>query len=886
MEESSSSQSAETAETETIVITPTELEKLDLKNELEKVIEEQTQNKSTSASDSTTDDEHKAEECTADEKDDNEETTEEKTDDLEKTTSESKNADESPQTVDDDTVSSLKSDDFTEEPDIDRQKIKKTYRNESRSEAIVGAGDKSSTGAKVVETDSAETSAKKDLTQEAASVDPNSLQKRMKNKLCTLLNHTPLVMQVKNVNWIAPERKSPALLNSSAKTVVQINDDDGSTSDNKEDKESKSKFTIVSDEKSNLSPSEIEDMISSGKQIKSNEKLSPVQKEIADKLKNPKTAQSTSKAAADAGVKKKECLKRIQAKMYENLKKVLQEVDSFPVKDKASLSIKPVQSSTVDETKAYKSVSAAKPPEKVKENKPCYMSTYRERKRSQDDSEDSRTGKSVSDGEVIEIDSQPGSPVNLPKTVKAKIISSPLKGVINLDEDEEVVKVPKKRGRPKRISNADRPGDNDEDYTPEKDNVRTGSPFKKAIAKRYSESEKTDSPDQQNTPRKRGRPRKYFNTPPTAANNTPKSNDSQNDDLSPPPSNNDVKSKESEPSSSKQNESPDKPEGPSRKRGRPPKNKNITPEKTESKLEDTITDPLADYPAPPESKIQSEVKTPKKRGRKSKAELEALRKKQAEQSDKVETVETDKENYTQSKISGRKRKVVNYSLLNGEDSDLDEPDVKLNRRVTIDNGTSEDEEDDKSSHDEYGSSNNKNNKRVRTDDEEDEEQVPKSKQLKKDVGTDDKDENTIVERPEDKSDQKTDVTSDNKNNNINENHKVKQGDPIESNKTDGNEDHASEDAEQSNEKEKSENADEIQCGVCDVKIQKSLWAEHKRKAHNDLAWTSDEKPLVSVTESHLILYVSYVLLLYLAGCPGRDSAVVKALKQSYFYNQI
>lgn len=742
------------------------------------------------------------------------------------------------------------------------------------------------------------------------TIDAKSLQRTMKNKLCTLLNHTPLVMQVKNMDWMPSGKKSPIVLNSTSKIPPAIMEDDNEESeirkvknidrmssgknspivlnstrktshtltveeyeesetkriktferipsekrtpivlnsvrksppivveDNEEfetkkvrnidripsekmspillnsssktitleedeESETKPKLKIVSDEQLNISASEIESMINSGKLLKSNVKISsPLQKQnddvkddtnVLDVKPESRASQSTSKGnASDPSIIKKECLKRIQAKMYENLKKVLEEVDSRPLKDKASLSYTPVATSAEESsTLLMKSTSVAKLAGKKRENKPCYMNTYRERKVSQDSCDSTKL--SPTNEEVIEIDSKPTSPAITSKTA-----------IIDIDDDDvpKVVNTPRKRGRPPKIRT-------EQEAVQKSDAEKTSreivSPLKKSIVKRFSElgnrsisPEETITVIEQKVPKRRGRPPKY---PPKDLVVIDKE---EAEAVANPES-------ESEPSEQKPDVAAEKPT--LRKRGRPPKkpdiesNTEVVPERSNKKeqiaKQDHLSENDLEEPTVP-AVSETEVKTPRKRGRKSKVELAALKKEVVK---KVEVVETPRKRtypeYTKSKTSGRKRKMVNYSLLNGEDSDLDEPVQKYankDRRKSKSENLNEDS--DNSTDDEYGPS--VSNKSSEMDQEEGE-VVPKKLKVYKAEKEEDKE--VAVDKIEDK--------------------KVVGKESIE-------------------EEVKEPTLDQVECAVCKENVEKSLWSEHKRKVHNDLAWISGEEPLVSV----------------------------------------
>ncbi|GJQ69719.1 hypothetical protein Trydic_g22289 [Trypoxylus dichotomus] len=670
----------------------------------------------------------------------------------------------------------------------------------------------------------------------ASIIDP----KTMKSKLCTLLNHTPLVMQVKDIEWMPPERKSPILLNNISKIPITVQPAVSTSISHtnipivvEDDNEPKPKLKIVSNEKLNISASEIENMLNKGKLLKSNQKISsPLQKHNAEaKLdleteknkcvfidsskepsaslttsinvsstiaseavstiapvttcKEPPTAETKQITPVNPGVLKKECLKRIQAKMYENLKKVLEEVESRPVKNKASFDIKPLTTAVEDVVIVSKPLISPKPVEKSKENKPCYMNKYRERKLLQE------TRESVNrNDDVIEIDSKPSSPgsgVQYPVLnivdendieEDVQILTKPesshqeLEESLNEDDQEHQAEssmtkyIPKKRGRPRKQPI---PHNDLEQSDPKKEDRKpqAGSPLKKYIVKRFSEcenqiavsyKENPTTSNEQKIPKRRGRPpkRKIVDENDTE---TEKEHDATSDN----------ESKEIQKDTTVIVTPTPK------RRGRPPKNrpvvlpKNILEIISNKKREENVKGP---------SNIinqQTEHKIPKKRGRKSKAELEAIR----------SSNENPTQGYTQSKTSGRKRKKINYSLLNGEDSDVDEPEIKVAKVEVA--GKKRAKYSYKSVRDEYGSSPSDKNETEKID-----ESASEDEKITNIVAT------VEIEDAEEEK-------------------------------------HEEDDAET--------NLDQVECTVCEKKLNKKAWPEHKRRVHNDLAWNSSEEPL-------------------------------------------
>ncbi|KAI4465697.1 rna polymerase iii transcription initiation factor complex subunit [Holotrichia oblita] len=731
----------------------------------------------------------------------------------------------------------------------------------------------------------------------ALTIDPNL----MRNKLCTLLNHTPLVMQVKEVDWMQPDKKTPIILNSAVSSApVSVSPSVSPTPTNsqvitlEDDAEETPKLKIVSDEKSNISPSEIESMLSSGKTVKSDDKISAAPQkqcllDIKDKedgeqirieLNDPETifddtstvtSQSSSTVTAttpkiystaavakantsvtqpvtsneasksttdDAGIIKKECLKRIQAKMYENLKKVLEEVESRPIKDRASFDIKPVPTTVEEALTVTKPIVTTKSIEKsVRENKPCYMNKYRERKLSQEALESTKSSKSTT-SDVIEIDSKPGSPV----------------AVINIEDDDGTEKTNTAGLRERPSTESTSQNQNEQGATFRKEEHQT-SPLKKSIVKRFSEfanktaviPEKNPIPtEQEKIPRKRGRPRK---------NEVRKVEDLTTNEETKIENGKEVQREEEESvdqsAHTEETELPaDKPTP--KRRGRPPKKRPA--ESTETHESAIIqegeisTQELESSKEPDEDKI--EYKTPKKRGRKSKAELEAMRKESAQ---KVEEkpVSLEPDMYAKSKISGRKRKVIDYSLLNGEDSDADEEEVQV-RKVEIQykrlsrGGNSKLEETVKSSKDEYGSSASDESKTERNDISKTYTSRKKFKQADEPIEEETKLEDDDVKIVE------------------------------------------TQDIGEVQEIEREPNADQVKCGVCKAIVEKISWSEHKRKVHNDLAWNSTEEPLnledTTVVEEILNIVLKEVGMLKCLNCENKSDTVEDYVQHRYDCN--
>ncbi|KRT79779.1 hypothetical protein AMK59_8008 [Oryctes borbonicus] len=752
--------------------------------------------------------------------------------------------------------------------------------------------------------------------KQVVTIDP----KIMKSKLCTLLNHTPLVMQVKDINWLPSERKSPILLNSISKIPAMVQSavclSPSPTNapiviDDLPLNETKAKLKIVSDEKLNISASEIENMLNRGKLLKSDEKISsPLQKLNAEekldleteKDKNvpkepftkciisstrpsisassanisevvsaaapvtfskkstvfsmrscnllpttsstvtsaasstiisaaPSTVTSavsingSSKAAStDDKILKKECLKRIQAKLYENLKKVMEEVESRPIKDRASFSIKAV-TSTIEEVPTRKSAATAKPVlEKCKENKPCYMNKYRERKLSQEACE-TRT----CNDDVIEIDSKPSSPANVIKGPTINIVDGTDTDTMSIEPEQlvkedtrqnELVKIyPRKVGRPRKQSNLQNEKNNleglelpgkgtlqneldENDAKKDKQQPQAGGPLKKCIAKRFSESVKqsnilsNDNPptsQEQKIPRKRGRPRK---------NDVKKIDNEAIEVEANLKTGTETERKRDSPLSNELKEiqeSTTYADPPTRRRrGRPPKKRPAESTENERqafsniKKEEIVGD-IKESSSTVD--LQTECKIAKKRGRKSKAELEAMRR---------ESEQRLSGTYTPSKTSGRKRKVIDYSILNGDDSEDDEPEIKVKKEDLDTKKTSQcytyTRRSDKTNKDEYGSSprNDKGTVKIDIDDD----GVTSSE---KEINSDDLKDDTVQYKMtteeivnEEQENEKTDVNP---------------------------------------------NAAQVKCAICKSSVDEELWFEHKRKIHNDLAWNSSEEPL-------------------------------------------
>ncbi|KAK9702326.1 hypothetical protein QE152_g30043 [Popillia japonica] len=741
----------------------------------------------------------------------------------------------------------------------------------------------------------------------ALTIDPSL----MRNKLCTLLNHTPLVMQVKEVDWMQPEKKTPIILNSAASSApMSVSPSVSPIPTNSQvitlddDREESRKLKIVSDERSNISPSEIESMLSCGKTVKSDDKISaasqkqcvvdikdegkgeevrtdldnremifddtpttsskPSSTTIATTVisKSSSTATPTkiysSTAASkvtsavtqsvssneiaknstdDAGIIKKECLKRIQAKMYENLKKVFEEVESRPIKDKAAFDIKPVPTTVEEALTVTKPILSTKSEKAVKENKPCYMNKYRERKLSQEAPESIKPTKST--GDVIEVDSKPGSPI----------------AVISIEDDDCTEKIGNTAGLRNRPPTESTHNQNEQGASFKKDEHQT-SPLKKSIVKRFSAFANKTSvmpgkdpvpTEQEKIPRKRGRPRKsevkkVENLTVNDETNTENGNEIQREE--------DESVDQSTPTEEK--EVPvDKPAP--KRRGRPPKKR---PAESTEIQESGITQEVEISTQESENSketVESKVehKTPKKRGRKSKAELEAMRKESAQ---KVEEkpASPEPEVYAKSKTSGRKRKVIDYSLLNGEDSDAEEEEVKV-RKVEIQykrlsrSGNSKLEETVKCTKDEYGSSASDDGKSERNNISK---TYPSHKKLKETV------EQTEKETKDEDGD-------------------VKIGE--------------SQDIDEVQEIEPEPNADQVKCSVCKEIVEKVSWSEHKRNVHNDLAWNSTEEPLnledTTVVEEILNIVLKEVGMLKCFYCENETDTVEDYVQHSLGINK-